>query len=221
MLSVMMLVNIKAQTVSSVGEVWLGYISSIKLNDKYAIWNDFHFVNNSFFASRQGLTYYITPLSNVTAGYAWVTTTTSFTKKLVRPEHRLWGQFVGVTPLSEHVSYRFRLRYDARFRKKITSQEVLDERIFYSRIRFMNSFRFQLGNISPEAGIHFNMMDELLLNAGRQVNNGIDQNRLYLLLGITKKKVTVLSGYDWRIIPHGNQYYTFRHGVVVWVVHKI
>jgi hypothetical protein len=210
-----------AQQVEHEGEFWGSYISSVRVSDKWGIWNDFHYTTNSFFLSRHGLTYFFNPNITASGGYAYVTTATSFTNQLVRDEHRPWGQVVGNFPLTDKILYQLRFRYDARFRQGISGTEFLEERIFYNRLRAMAMIRFHVHNISDRTNIHFRVMNELLFNAGGQATNGVDQNRLYLLPAITHRNLTVLTGYHWRVIPHPGRNTVYKHGLTFWVLHTM
>lgn len=210
-----------SQSLGNQGEIWLAYISSFKLTERFSLWNDFHYVSTSFFASRHGITYSIKANHSLTVGYAWVTTSTNFSSKLIRPENRPWTQLAGRFPISDKSLYQYRLRYDARFRKSVSNTEILNDRIFYHRLRLMNGFRFYLKDLPNKNKFHIDVLDELLINFGKQVDNGIDQNRLYLLLGFSSKTITVLSGYDWRVIPMQNQNFIFRHGLTIWLIHNL
>ena len=55
------------QTVTSQNQIWLGFMTSTMLNNKYSIWNDIHLVPAGFFLLRTGLTRDMKPF-NVTAG---------------------------------------------------------------------------------------------------------------------------------------------------------
>jgi len=209
------------QEITHEGEVWGGYISSIRLSEKFALWNDFHYVTNTFFVSRHGLTYFISPKFDVSGGYAYVITNTSFSDNLIRPENRAWGQVVSRFPINDRLRLQVRYRHDYRSRKMVLNQEVIDDRIVYHRIRFMSALRFQIKTLNNGVKWHFDIMDEFLYNVGAQVNNGTDQNRLYLLNGLTGKNYTLLAGYHWRAIPTGNNNYLYRHGLTVWAIHFI
>lgn len=213
--------TLSAQSITHEGEVWGGYISSIGLNEKFAIWNDFHYVNNTFFASRHGITYYFLSKFDVTAGYAYVTTNTSFSDNLIRPENRIWGQIVGRFKISDKIRYQVRYRHDGRFRKQLLNQEVIDERIFYHRLRMMNSLRFNFKTLKNGKIWHFDIMDEILFNAGGQINNGLDQNRLFIMNGLSGDNYTLMAGYHMRAIPTGAEHFTFRHGVTFWMIHYL
>lgn len=214
----LMVVKIKAQPEQK-GEFWMGYISSVRYNDKIAIWNDFHFLTQAFFASRQGITYSFQPNLDITAGYAWVTTATNFSNDLIRPEHRIWGQIEWRKTLSRRFSFRSRLRYDGRFRKNLFEQEVVDEVVFSNRYRMMNSIRYKLFFFNNGSTIHLNVMDEVLLQSSRMVElNLLDQNRFYLMPGYTMTNFTLMAGYHLRFIPVLNGNNKINHGFTIWVI---
>ena len=206
-----------AQTATHEGEAWAAYISTIRLSKRLAIWNDFHFVTHTFYVSRHGLTWSLTPQLDISGGYAWVITSTSFSDRLLRPEHRPWGQVVFRAPLTPKISFQGRFRYDARFRKQLQNGAVIDEWGFNNRLRLMARLRFQLKELPRDWRLHADVMDEILFNTGRQVKQGIDQNRSFFLLGLTHKNLTLLGGYCLRALP-GME---FKHGATVWVVHTI
>lgn len=200
-------------------ETWFGYISSVKVSEHWAIWNDFHFVPNSFFVNRHGLTYVSSKHLDITAGYANILTTAPFSQSLIRHEHRPWGQVVGRIGLNKHFSLRSRFRYDARFRKGIEEQSIIDNYIFYHRLRLFNNIRYSLmPNGKPTW--HFDILHEFLYNIGKQVDNGTDQHRVFLLAGRHIKGLNIMVGYHLRAIPQANGY-LLRHGFTIWMVHNL
>jgi len=200
-------------------EFWAGYITSMRISESWSIWNDWHFVDNAFFASRHGLTYQTPKGYRISGGYAFVATATSFTSDLVRSEHRPWGQVEKVFSLHPKISFRSRLRYDARFRRGIEGNALSDSFVFYHRLRTMNSLRFALYKFAGGQSLHVNAMDELLINAGQQYTGPrIDQNRLYFLLGFTAREVTVLLGVHRRTIPLLEGGPRIQQGATLWVI---
>jgi hypothetical protein len=174
-------------------------------------------VPNSFFIARHGLTRQYNDKISLTAGYAWVLTSTSFTEKLVRFEHRPWAQIELIQPCFKEISYRFRLRYDYRIRKVLSETEVLDEYISYSRLRIMNSFRFPLFAIKDKT-IHLSLMNETLINFGRHIQtNNLDQNRIWIMFGFKIRNYTFMPGYLHRFIP-SVQKNLFNHALAIWVI---
>jgi hypothetical protein len=198
-------------------EVWTAFFRNIKIDDKYTLWNDFHFVPNSFFISRHGISRQINEKIAITAGYAWLLTATPFTERLVRFEHRPWGQIELLQPLSGKVTYRFRIRYDYRIRKRLSQNEVLDDYISYSRIRFMNGIRLPLLKVKGKT-ISLNMMNETLFNFGSNITgNNLDQSRNWILFGYRIGNYTLMPGYEHRFIPSAQQNF-FNHGIALWII---
>lgn len=196
-------------------EIWGGIITNTQFKKNWGWWNDSHFLSNSFFIYRTGLSYTFHPKINITGGYARVVTATSFSDKLIRREHRLWGQSVYRNVLSERWMLRGRLRYDARYRQKIENNEVLDQKILYYRIRFFLSARYRFKERNSGAHYHLNVTNETLFNYGKQVENALDQNRTYLMMGYTKGKTTLLLGSHLRLIPSQNSL-RYHYGITFW-----
>jgi hypothetical protein len=211
-----------AQQINHSGEFWAGYISSCRFNDKFSLWNDAHIVPQSFFAYRNGLTYSLNKKIDITAGYAWVTTATSFSKEIIRDEHRPWGQIVGRFMLTPKITYQLRFRYDARFRREIEyGSQLGDDFIFYNRLRFFTSARFKLKRLPNDKILHLNILEEFLINTGKQAPPLFDQNRTFVMLGITKNQYTIQAGYHLRVLPRGGANYEMRHGATVWFIHNL
>lgn len=201
-------------------ELWGAYISSIQLSEKYALWNDFHFVTNSFFISRHGLTRQFGKDLSISGGYAWLRTATSFSDRLIRQEHRPWLQMEWAARLSPKNRFRLRLRYDSRFRKRIEGMALGDDFIHQNRLRVMNSLRFQIREMGEGKSLHFNVMNETLFHFGQGIDGlRLDQNRSYLLGGVSMGNTTVMGGYHLRVLP-GTASTNFQHGITMWVVQR-
>jgi hypothetical protein len=202
-------------------EIWASYVFPVKLSHRYAVWNDVQFVPKSFFISRHGFTYSTKEGIEFTAGYAWVKSTTPFSEKLLRSEHRPWGQIEFIQTLTPKIDFRFRLRYDLRIRKRIGETDVFDDFIHYSRIRFLNGIKFPVLNLKNEKIIYLNLLNETLLNFGREITgNNLDQNRVWVLCSYTINKVTIMSGYELRFIP-GLQNNLIYQGGAIFIIHDI
>jgi hypothetical protein len=202
-------------------ELWLGYIGTVRVADKWSLWQDYHFVPDAFAVARYGLTYKLNTRVQMTGGLGFVWTATSFTDELVRREYRPWGQVIGQARLGGRLAGQARFRYDARHRQRLDGGEVLNEYGMYSRLRLMARVRTDLHTLPNGDVLHLNLMDELLYNSGREVANGVDQNRLYLLMGFTHKQYTLLGGYHVRMIPLAAGGMRYNHGLTVWFLHTI
>lgn len=202
-------------------ELWLGYIGSIRVAEKWSLWQDYHYVPEAFAVARYGLTYKLNTRVQATGGLGYVWTSTAFTTDLARREYRPWGQVVGQARLGKRLAGQARFRYDARHRQRIAAGELQDEYMMYSRLRLMARVRTDLRTLPNGDVLHLNLMDELLYNVGREVADGVDQNRAYLLLGFTHKQYTLLGGYHVRMIPQAAGGMRYNHGLTLWFLHTI
>ncbi|GAB3419950.1 DUF2490 domain-containing protein [Niabella aquatica] len=202
------------------GQAWMGYMTSVKLTPKIAIWNDVHFDTESFFIARHGISY--TPLKNATftGGYAWLFLTTPNSTSLTRKEHRPWAQLALTMPMEKGWTVQNRIRYDARFRQKLLNGDVTDGYTFNHRLRYLFNIRKNVNmNLFGDARKFVSLNDEILLNFGKNITgNNLDQNRASLFFGVSKGDHTFQLGYMHRYVPpaSGNlnkQYHT----VVLWV----
>ncbi len=199
-------------------ELWTGLILNARVSDHWSLWQDMHFVPGNFYVTRSGVTYHHRDRWVITGGYATVLTNTSFTHKLVRNEHRPWGQAELRIPLASGKQLRTRFRYDARFRQQIEGGEVLREYGFYHRLRFMAALRIPLG----KPGVALTVMNETLLNAGPDRPwNILDQSRLFNLIEFPLGPLRMMTGYHVRPIPQQAGGYRVRHGLTVWLLYGI
>jgi hypothetical protein len=202
-------------------ELWGGYITSYSLNEKWALWNDFHFVPKAFWINRHGITRSIGEDGRLTAGYAYVLTASSFSTQLRRNEHRPWAQFEYSKPISEKIGCRARLRYDRRIREKVDRTDFAEGWIAYNRWRLMLSIRYRLSSYSHGRSLHLNLLNEILLNTGKQFDgNVLDQNRTYLMLSYSWPKVRLQCGPHIRAIPNASGQLNYRYGLTLWVIQR-
>ncbi len=216
-----------AKEVREQNQFWIGYMTATKLSNKFSWWNDAHFVPSGFFIVRTGLTFYFPERANLTAGYARLALPGGgVSSELKRSEHRPWAQLIVNSPLPGQWSHLMRIRYDARYRHKLTPQGTLDEGYgFNNRVRFLSSFRHRFEQF--KLGEHwlpfFNISDEVLVNFGREVVfNHLDQNRFSLTLGMQHKGLTAQMGYMNRFVQlsSGNRF-VLNHTLIVWITHNL
>ena len=199
---------------------WLGYMTSVKLSPKLAIWNDVHIDYESFFIARHGISY--TPMKNATftGGYAWLFLTTPNSTDLTRKERRPWAQLQLIMPMEQGWTVQNRIRYDARFRQLIQNGDVADGYTFNNRLRYQFNIRKNVNlNIFGDAKKFVSLNDEVLLNFGKNIKgNNLDQNRASLFFGVAKGNHTYQLGYMHRFVPpaNGNIDKTY-HTVVLWI----
>jgi hypothetical protein len=211
----------KAQETEFRNEYWFGLFFTHKLNKKWSAWHDHHYTTKAFYLSRVGLTYLLPKETTITVGYGYVATATPFSERIIRPEHRPWAQIEKRFAPIPTLTFRTRFRYDARFRKAISEDEVLDEFTFNHRFRFMNSLRFFVYKHPGKPKWHINLMHELLLFANGPLNVvSIDQNRYYLMPGITFKHTTLLTGYYIRALPPREGKQVINQGLCFWLLNN-
>lgn len=217
-LSYIYIILSEAKLHAQTSEIWFGYMTSARATERSALWNDFHYVGTSFLALRTGYTFFAHQNVDITAGYAYVVTATPFSSQLIRPEDRPWGQIVWRYFPLDNIRLRSRFRYDARFRKAISSTEVLDEIVFTHRLRFMQDARFKLKNFGNGRKLHLNIMYEGLFNAGPDNRRGTDQHRYYLLPGFQFGNFNLMVGTHLRSIQSSSGR-NIRYGACFWLTH--
>lgn len=215
-----------AQPRSHTSELWTAYIGTVRVAERWSIWQDYHLVPNAFGAVRLGMAFRPRPNLQLVAGHAWLWTATPFDDRLVRGELRPWAQVLQQYALGERWNGQFRLRYDARFRERIANAEVRDgDYVFNHRLRLMASMRWRFAQCSNGDPFHITAMYELLYNTGANVPDGIDQDRVFVLPGYTHGPYTVMAGYHLRMIRSstatGPTTLRYNHGFTIWFLHTL
>lgn len=202
-------------------EIWGAYIGNYKINGTWRFWHDYHFVNDAFFVVRPGITYVAPRDYHISTGYAFLGTATPISSRINRLEHRIWGQVNKNYRLTERITYRARFRYDGRFRQKLDDFGNSESDFgFNNRLRVMQSLRFVVASNESGGFWHIDVMNEVLYNTGRQIQNGMDQVRSYLLLGYSTPKLTILTGYHQRFFLPRNGQWGMNHGITLWFIHS-
>lgn len=213
-LALLGLVNTSKAQVADIEEVWLGFMTSVDVNERWGIWNDFHLVPNLFFIHRHGINYKPTRNLRITVGYAHLYTKTSANPNFDRNEHRPWWQAQLNKPLNGGYSLNFRMRHDLRFREVVVGGFASDEWLFTHRFRFQVNLRKRINAFLGSPNYHINVRNEFHYNLSSDIPNGMDQNRSAVLLGHSKGKRTVLSGYMLRTFTNQDP----NHALVLWVI---
>lgn len=205
-------------------QIWLGYMTSVKLNNHFSVWNDVHLATDNFFLARHGLTYHASKQVAITGGFAWGYLSTSNSDQLTRNEQRPWVQIMFTSQLGEGWQTQQRIRYDARFREKLANGEVIDgEYGFNHRLRYMFNIRKTLdGKPFNSKSIFLSLNNEILVNFGKEITkNNLDQFRASLLLGKSFDQMTFQLGYMYRFVPQSAaNTYKHYHGLTLWINHN-
>lgn len=216
----------QAQAVPQQAEFWAAYIGTVRVAERWSIWQDYHLVPGAFGAARSGVAFRPRPDLQLVAGHAWLWTSTAFDDRLTRGELRPWAQMLHQFTRGGRWNGQVRFRYDARFRERIAEGRVIDgEYVFNHRLRGMVSMRWRMAQRSNGDPFHLTVMDEVLYNCGANVRDGIDQNRVFVLPGYTHGPYTVMVGYHLRMIRSapmvGPATLRYNHGLTVWFLHTI
>ncbi len=204
---------------------WGGYMTTARISKKLSIWNDFHFVRQTFTVLRTGLMTHLTDNATFTAGYGYLILPINVNDSILnRREHRPWAQLQTSSPLNKNIQLTNRIRYDFRNVQRIVNGELSEEYLAYHRLRFLVSFRYRFHRLKWKEGTPFiNLADEVLLNFGKEIlYNQFDQNRVSLTTGIQFKDLVFQTGYMYRFVQQstGNRFIN-NHLWIVWVNHTI
>lgn len=205
-------------------ETWWGVMTSVRVAKQWSIWNDAHFVDQTFFIYRTGLTYHSkSDLFVTTAGYSILKLTTPFSEgSLIRTEHRPWMQTIFRVPSTKKLSTSFRFRYDARFIQDFESGQLIDSFSFNHRWRFNNALRYNWGNvISQKTVLATSLLNEALFRTGPGPNGVRHEHRTHLIMGLNKGPLTYSIGYIVRYINVSPEFARLNHGMVFWLTVNI
>lgn len=204
-------------------QAWVGYMTSLKLNDKFSLWNDFHLATDNFLIGRHGVTYHFNKQVTATGGYAWLFLSTSFSDKLERKEHRPWVQLMFTSSIGQGWQTQQRFRYDARFREKVEAESIVrNDYVFNHRLRYMFNIRKSLdGKDFGKNNTFLSLNNEILVNFGENIrSNYLDQYRVSLLVGRSFENMVFQLGYMYRFVPVHDALNRHYHGITLWVNHN-
>ena len=208
--------------ISHKDQLWVGYMTSARLSERYSLWNDVHIVPGSFAIARTGLTRTVFQGGSLTGGYAFLFLPGGSGDQLKRREHRPWAQFQLALPAGVGWTMTQRIRYDARFKEDMSEGEPASQFRFNHRVRFLVTFRKDLTKWEREASTPYvAISNEVLLNFGKEITyNTFDQNRLSLSIGVQKEKTQYQLGIMNRFVQTGPSTYTLNHTLVLWLTQK-
>lgn len=220
-LSMSIVLPLSAQRQTQVNtEVWYGLMTSGQIASNWSIWLDTHHVPELFLILRGGITYHTTDQKfAMTAGFANLGLTTPFSEgRLLRPEHRPWGQLVFRLPSKSNFSASFRYRHDARYRANFSSTEIIDGFSLNHRLRFNASVRYNWRNaLSPHFNFSTTLFNESLITVGpAQVDNPFE-HRVFFLFSFQKKSMILSPGYHIRLATPNPETLRINHGLFLWI----
>lgn len=208
-------------------QVWIGYITSSRISDRISIWNDAHFVPESFLIVRTGATYHFNFSENVrgtsTLGFArlWLYSRNDLTP--TRNEYRPWGQTTAAFNLNKFTITN-RLRYDARFRQRVENNVLLDDYQFNWRLRYFLMAKYPLSiNTEKNTEWYVYSFNEVLFDLGNSITNGfrLNQNRFTVGIGYKVDNLKIQLGYlNMLRNPPVNGTKTIANTAMLMVFHK-
>ncbi|WP_373523061.1 DUF2490 domain-containing protein [Aquiflexum sp.] len=201
-------------------EFWYGFMTSGQIAPNWSIWLDSHHVPELFLIFRGGLTYHTEDQRiAVTAGYANLSLTTPFSEgRLIRPEHRPWGQVVYRMPTKSDFSVSFRYRHDARYRGNFSTTEIIDGFSLNHRMRFNASLRYNWRNsLSPHFNFFTTLFNEFLITVGPAPADNPFEHRIFVLFSFQRKAITLSPSYHIRLATPDSEILRINHGLFLWI----
>jgi len=179
--------------------VWLGYITQTRVSDRISLWNDAHWVSHGFGIARTGVSYHFNNKPNIitTLGYAHLWIYPAAGNRTFRPEHRAWGQTTAAHKFSDF-NFFHRLRYEARFRRTIIEDHLMNEFNFNFRTRYLFQTKYNFTQNKEAKQKYYGLIsDEVAYNFGKEVKNEfrLDQNRISLGAGCVINNITLQLAY--------------------------
>ncbi|WP_373496727.1 DUF2490 domain-containing protein [Aquiflexum sp.] len=201
-------------------EVWYGLMTSGQIAPNWSFWLDTHHVPELFLILRGGLTFHTEDQRiAITAGYANLSLTAPFSEgKLIRPEHRPWGQVVYRLPTQTDFSVSLRYRHDARYRGNFSTTEITDGFSLNHRMRFNASLRYNWRNaLSPHFNFSATLFNESLITVGPAPVDNPFEHRIFVLFSFQKKAITLSPGYHIRLATPNPETIRINHGLFLWI----
>ncbi len=184
---------------------WFTYFAQYRLSQTWGIHADIQFrtdqhihqTNQSLI--RLGLQRLLSPMTNLTLGYALVGTYSRNTGGYFG-EHRLWQQYLHTARIGSRSTMTHRLRLEERW---VGYADGRNGRRYGFRLRYFNRTIIPLSlKVSDRSDSYLALQDELFLNsAARDINpNLFDQNRLLIAVGL------LYNGHTRLEVGYMNQY---------------
>ncbi len=200
-------------------QTWVGIMTSTQISERFSIWNDAHFVHQSFFIYRTGITLHAKENRFMTTvGYARLLLTAPFSDgSLIRNEHRPWGQIIYRIPAGNELTSSVRFRYDARFRHSLLPEELGNDFDLSHRFRFNAVLRYNWGKlISKQHDFTTSLLNESLIMTGPVIDDYLWEHRIFMMFGLNKGGNNYSLGYVMRFMDLNPNLTRINHGLVFW-----
>lgn len=189
-----------AKTINQHTQTWYALNNTIRLSERWGVVCDFHTRHDglasreNFYLLRIGGVFWIQKKYPLVAGVArqWLAPAPGTTAWAT--ENRIFQQWVSLTE-EGRLAIMQRIRLEQRWRDQIVNDQVVGEKQFSLRLRYLATFQINIfQNKSLPALV---VSDEVLVQFGQSVvYNTFDQNRLFLGVHMNLgKNVDVDTGY--------------------------
>lgn len=199
---------------------WSGIMTSLRVSERFSIYNDFHYGRYLFVAYRPALTYHSKNDKLITtAGYANIRLSAPFSEgKLIRPEHRSWLQLVYRIPSTKSLSTSFRFKYETRFIRDLNSESLANTYSYNHRWRFNNSLRYNIftgNNITRQ--VNGVLINESLITTGPGPNGVFFEHRTNIMGEYRNGNFVYSAGYMFRFLGINPNLVRINHTFVFWL----
>ena len=178
-----------SKNITTINQVWLTYNNQVKFNNKWELVTDFNLRSKEKFVHdlsisivRFGITYYLSPETKLTTGYAWANYFPGDNhKNISQTEHRPWQQIQWETKHGKNKLIQW-IRLEERFKHKILNDHTLGEGYnFNYRLRLHLRYELPINKkIIVPGSLALIISDEVNVNFGKEIiNNYFDQNRFF------------------------------------------
>jgi hypothetical protein len=200
---------------------WSGIMTSIRVSERFSIYNDFHYGRYLFVAYRPALSYHSKDDKFVTTGgYANIKLSAPFSEgKLIRPEHRSWLQLVYRVPSTRRLTTSFRFKYETRFIRDLNSESLAATYSYNHRWRFNNSLRYNIHNSKNNSTRQVNtvFINESLFTTGPGPNGVFFEHRTNLMGEYRNGNFVYSAGYMFRFLGINPSLVRINHTFVFWI----
>jgi long-subunit fatty acid transport protein len=173
-------------------QLWNQFASRLRFAEKWSLhfdvgirFRDGYIQEKTQYFVRPGIIYQASKKVQISGGYAFFSTSQWLNgyEDVFRPEHRYWN-FITIRESFGRFEIRHRYRLEARWQQKFKSGKLLDGYDFFWRFGYQFQCNMALNNKKiTDNTIFLIVSDELMVNAGKTIENYFDQNRIAAGLG--------------------------------------
>ena len=213
--------------VTSFTQSWVSFNSTLRFSNHWGMVADVHMRRDDlisdpyFYFLRTGVSYWISGKYPVILGVGHLWQAPLDGDSTWSDENRIYQQWSAVQKQG-FVSVQHRIRLEQRWKDPIVNDEIVGDKRFSVRLRYLASFDFRvLPNPKYPSLV---LSDEVLVQFGKYITyNTFDQNRLFIgLKEQVSRKLSFDAGYMniWQQKSSGNQY-TMSHVIRLFLYYNL